>query len=99
MGWERGADVYTWLCTEQRTGETCCITPGTLLDALWRPRREGILVHIQLIHFTAQQKVAQHCEATIPRLKSTSTLRGKVDLGHLKRANCGRGSMSLKVHI
>ena len=49
VGWGRGVDVYTWLCTEQRTGETCCITRGTLLDALWRPRREGISVRIQLM--------------------------------------------------
>ena len=34
-----------------------------------RSKREGIYVYIQMIHFVIQQKVTQHCKATIPQLK------------------------------
>ena len=30
-----------------------------------RSEREGIYVYIQLIHFVVQQKLTQHCKATI----------------------------------
>jgi len=39
-----------------------------------RPKREGIYVYIQLTHFTAQQKLTQHCKATTPQLKKERTL-------------------------
>ena len=29
------------------------------------PKREGIYVYIRLIHFAVQQKITQHCKATI----------------------------------
>ena len=29
----------------------------------------GVYVYLQLIHFVAQQKLAQHCKATTPQLK------------------------------
>ena len=32
-------------------------------------KREGVYVYTQLIHFTAQQKVTQHCKATIFQFK------------------------------
>ena len=34
-----------------------------------RCKREGIYVYIQLIHFIVQQKLTQHCKATLPQLK------------------------------
>ena len=34
-----------------------------------RYKREGIYVYTQLIHFVVQQKLTQHCKATIPQLK------------------------------
>ena len=34
-----------------------------------RSQREGIYVYIQLIHFVVQQKITQHCKATISQLK------------------------------
>ena len=30
-----------------------------------RAKKEGIYVYIQLIHFTVQQKLTQHCKAII----------------------------------
>ena len=30
-----------------------------------RPRREGTYIYIELSHFTAQQKLVDHCKATI----------------------------------
>ena len=30
-----------------------------------RSKREGIYVHIELIHFIAQHKLVQHCKAII----------------------------------
>ena len=34
-----------------------------------RPEREGMYVHLQLIHFVVQQKLTQHCKAVILQLK------------------------------
>ena len=34
-----------------------------------RPRREGIYVYIELIHFIVQQKIAQHGKVIILQLK------------------------------
>ena len=31
--------------------------------------REGIHVYSELIHFIVQQKLTQHCKATVPQLK------------------------------
>ena len=54
---------------------------GAQLAALWWPRwmgwvwvgggpkREGIYVYIELIHFVGQQKLTQHCKITLPQLK------------------------------
>ena len=33
------------------------------------PKREGIYVYVELIHFVGQQKLTQHCEITLPQLK------------------------------
>ena len=96
MGGESGVDVYTGLCTEQRTGETCGMMQGTLLDALWRPRRERTFVHTQLMHFTEQQKGAQRCEATMPQLKSTSTIRGEVGLRGPEKSQCAMAACPLR---
>lgn len=84
MGGESGLDVYTGLCTEQRAGEPCGVMRGTLLDALWRPRRERIFVRTQLMHFAVLQKGARRCGATVPQLESTPAIRGEVGLGAWK---------------
>ena len=34
-----------------------------------RLKKEGICVYVWLIHFIAQQKLTQHCRATILQLK------------------------------
>ena len=38
-------------------------------DLNGRSKREGIYAYIQLIHFIVQQKLTQHCKATIPPKK------------------------------
>ena len=43
---------------------SCCIV-GT---DKWQVK-EGIYVYVWLIHFVVQQKLTQHCKATIPQLK------------------------------
>ena len=35
-----------------------------------RPKREGMYVYIQLIHFVIQKKLLQYYKATIPQLKN-----------------------------
>ena len=50
---------------------TYCIAQGTLPSALWRPKwegnsKKGIYVYLRLIHFAPQQKLTQHCKATMP---------------------------------
>ena len=49
---------------------TYCIAQGALPNALWRPKwegnpRGGILGYVRLTHFAVQQKIIQHCKATI----------------------------------
>jgi len=50
---------------------TDCVAQRILLNALWRPKwegnpkKEGIQVYTQLIHFAGEQKPAQHCKATV----------------------------------
>ena len=34
-----------------------------------RAKRDGIYVYIQLVHFIVQQKLTQHCKATISQFK------------------------------
>ena len=50
---------------------THCGAQGALLNAPWGPewevQREGMHEHGELIHFAAQQKLTQHCKATIPQ--------------------------------
>ena len=49
---------------------------GTLLSALWwpkwegNPKKEGMYVHVWLIHFAVQQKLIQHCKAIFLQLKN-----------------------------
>ena len=48
-----------------------CLSWGTLLSALWwlkwkgNPKKEGLYVHMWLIHFALWRKLTQHCEATV----------------------------------
>lgn len=49
-----------------------------------RSRKKGMYVHIQLIHFAVQQKLAQNCKATIPQLKKNKDIQDKN-----KNNNCG----------
>ena len=37
-----------------------------------RSKREAIHVHIELIHFTVQQKLTQHCKAIILQKQKTT---------------------------
>ena len=39
--WEVGTDIYTLLGIKQITNESLHAAQGTLLRALWRPKREG----------------------------------------------------------
>ena len=53
---------------------TYCIAQGALPNALWRPKwegnpRGGILGYVRLTHFAVQQKIIQHCKATILQKK------------------------------
>ena len=34
-----------------------------------RPKRKGMYAHVKLIHFVAQQKLTQHCKATVLQSK------------------------------
>jgi len=49
----------------------CCIAQGAQLGALWRPKWVGWWGEVrgrgytQLIHIVIQQKLTQHCKATI----------------------------------
>ena len=67
--WESRTDIYAPPCVKEiASGTTCCITQGAQLHApdMWgvrgRSKREGISVHIQLMHCLVQQKLTQHCK-------------------------------------
>ena len=53
--------------------KTDCITQGTQCSVVTqiggKSKKEGIYVYIWLIHFILQQKLTQHCKATILQLK------------------------------
>ena len=40
-----------------------------------RSKRERIYVYIQLIYFVVQQKLTQHCKATIAQLKKNPIIK------------------------
>ena len=55
----QGAQLPWVLCDDRAGG----------LGVGGRPEREGMYVHLQLIHFVVQQKLTQHCKAVILQLK------------------------------
>ena len=69
MNWETGIDTYTLLCPKQIPNEDYCIAEnstqccGDLNEKDIQKR--GDILFIQLIHFAVQQKLIQHCKATI----------------------------------
>ena len=79
MNWEIGTDIYTLPCVKQIASGNLLYSTGSSVQpsvVTWmggmvgRSKREGIYVHIQLIHFVVQQKLTQHCKATLPQLKN-----------------------------
>ena len=60
--------------------KTDCITQGTQCSVVTqiggKSKKEGIYVYIWLIHFILQQKLTQHCKATILQLKKKKELTG-----------------------
>ena len=58
-----------------------------------RSEREGIYVYIQLIHFVVQQKLTQHCKATILQLKKTKVF---IDSFYLSGTERGAGNTTNK---
>ena len=76
MNWEIQIDMYTLLCVKQiasgnllyNTGSSAQCSVMTQMDRVGGGR-EGIYVYIQLIHLIVQQKLTQHCKATILQIK------------------------------
>ena len=78
MTWESAIDMYTTMCKiESQQEPAAYLRELTLMlcDDLegWdggaivggRSQRKGMSVYAQLIHFISQQKLTQHCKATI----------------------------------
>ena len=93
--WESRTDIYAPPCVKEiASGTTCCITQGAQLHALdmWgvrgRSKREGISVHIQLMHCLVQQKLTQHCKMI---------LSNKRNFHHLFRWEILWGSMCINL--
>ena len=70
MNWEIGIDIYTLLCVKQITNKNLLYSTGNSTQFSVPNGKEikkmwgDIHVYIELIHFSVQQKVTQHCKAT-----------------------------------
>ena len=42
-----------------------------------KSKEEGMYVHMWLIHFAVQQKLTQHCKATVLQFKKKEDINGK----------------------
>ena len=60
-----------------------------------KARREGIYVYIQLIHFSVQKKLTQHCKAIIPQF---FLKRGVILLDDFLSAKLFAGTISFSPH-
>ena len=47
-----------------------------------KSKEEGMYVHMWLIHFAVQQKLTQHCKATVLQFKKKRLLVGELPLSH-----------------
>ena len=80
MAWEIGIDIYTLLCIKRITNKNRLYSTGNstqcpVVTQMGRKsKEEGIYVYVWLIHFAVQQKLTQHCKATILQLKKKSVL-------------------------
>ena len=50
-----------------------------------RLKREGIYVYLWLIHVGVQQKLVQHCKATILQLKKKSKVKASVEAENVEK--------------
>ena len=78
MNWKSSTDICMLQCITESQGEVP-LKPGELSSVpcvdsdRWdvgdgvggRPKRVGIYVHIELIHFVVELKLIQHCKAII----------------------------------
>ena len=60
MNWDIGIDMYTLLCIKQMTNENLLYNT---VNSMLCGDKEGIYLYVQLILFTVQQKLTQHCKA------------------------------------
>lgn len=74
--WQIGTEVPAESCIKRTASGNLPYRRGRSAPALWGPRgaggakRDGLHVCMWLARFLAQQKPAQHCNATPPPLKS-----------------------------
>ena len=73
--------------------DICCMAQETQTGALYQPgevgwgekfKREGICVHLWLIHVDVWQKPTQHCKTIILQLKIKKEKFGDVEKGKKK---------------
>ena len=70
MNWETGIDTYTLLCPKQIPNENLLYSTENSTQRCGDLngkdiQKRGDILFIQLIHFAVQQKLIQHCKATI----------------------------------
>ena len=73
INWEMRVDIRTVLCKTRSLMRTYGTAQGILLDLWWHKlgrkfKKEWTHVCIQLMHFAVQEKLIQHCKATILQL-------------------------------
>ena len=59
MNWEIEIAIYTLLCIKEVTNENLLQSTGNsvLTEMREKSKKEGLYVHISLIHFTVQRKL------------------------------------------
>ena len=85
--WEIRTDISTLSGVGQRANGKLPHGTGSSAQCYWWPRRmdggrglktEGIFTYTEQIHFTVQQQLAQHYEATILQLKKRQCLSSRM---------------------
>ena len=71
INWGIWLDIYALLCIKWKMNENPLYNTvfNALLSHKWegnqKKKKTGTYANIQLIHFAVQQKLTQHCQATI----------------------------------
>ena len=70
----------------------------TFKPSRWKSKKEGIYVHMWLIHFAVQQKLTQQCKVTIRQLEN-KTKQNETPSRHLRELANPRTYLSPRAYF